>query len=161
MRRIPKFLSLIAIAAAAALSAPQAAFSAQFDCNTSTTPRIAVSTAVQTTTQHSNFIDLPGAVVDVTIGTIRCVIVEFSAQARAPAPNAVRVRVTVDNPAVITPNFVDFYTSANKFDGRAATFVLRNVPTGARVFKIQYMSVNGSPVSLEKATMIVRYDPTF
>lgn len=157
MHRIPKFLSLIAIAAASTLSAPQAALSA-FNCDTSAPPRIALSMAPQTTSQNSNFIDLPGAVVDAEIGDIRCVIVELSAQVRATAPNAVRVRVTVDGSAIITPVFVDFYTSANKFDGRATTFVLRNVPSGNRVFKIQYMSVNGSPVSLAKTTMIVRYD---
>jgi hypothetical protein len=156
MHSLVRLLAMIAMTGAAALINLQAARAVTFDCNTQSA-RVAQTTAAQSTTDYFNFVDLTGISVSFDAAGGSCAIVEFSAQVRAPAPNAVRIRAVLDNGSVAAPSFVDFFTPANKIDGRAVTFTLRNLPAGTRTIKIQVMSVNGSAVHVARATMVVRY----
>ena len=92
--------------------------------------------------------------------TNKCALIYFSTQIRAPAPGGVRFRLTIDGTPVGLPREADFYTSGNKADERAVTFVLPRLPAdgvGSQVIGIEYMSIDGSPVSVGKSYMLVQY----
>jgi hypothetical protein len=150
---------LLAAAAGLAASMPHAASAQGTDCFIGVGPnRINTVIAAQSTTSQT-FVDLPGATVDFN-STGDCAIVQVTAQVRAADPRMARIRVVIDDgTTTIAPAPASLYTSQNRFDQRTARFVLRSVPVGDRILKVQFMSVDGSSVSLSKVITTVHYDP--
>jgi hypothetical protein len=146
--------------AAAGLTAfmPQVASAQTNDCLVGAT-RTNTTLAAQSTTSQT-FVDVAGASVDFTADG-PCAIVQVTAQVRAANPRTARIRVivqeTVEGALTMTvfPTSASLYTSQNRLDQRTVRFVLRNIPTGDKILKVQFLSVDGSPVSLSKVITTV------
>ncbi len=155
MRIFLKILSSIAIAAAPVTVAPMTASAAQLECTeTSFSSAVATVTGVQTTSS-TTAVNLTGATIERQISG-GCAIVDFSAQFRSKSPKVARISVTADNGVVVTKAFpasADFSTSVNGYDGRAMTFVFPNLPGCLCTFQIQFLSVDGTPISVSKGVM--------
>jgi len=151
-------LALSAVAICAAL-APATASAANYDC----TPDYSASAYSNptTTASPSDFVALPDMTAAIPFAvTNKCVLVYFSAQIRAPAPGGVRFRLTLDGTPVGLPQEADFHTAGNKTDERAVTFIVPRLPADgatAQVIGIEYMSIDGSPVSVGRSYMLVTY----
>jgi hypothetical protein len=156
MYSLVRLLPVMAVAVAAAVSAPRAA--SAVECGGSRT-RVATNIPGQTTTSMV-YSDVTGAVATAGVPDGACIIIEFTAQVRARTPGVLLMRVTLDDEATGDPE-VTFYTSANKPDLRTATFHVRNVTRGSRTAKVQFLSANGAAVSLGKGVMIVNYPVAF
>ena len=152
-------LALSGVLICAAALAPDAASAADYDC----TPNVTASaySNAATTTSSTDFVALPGVSAAVPgVVTNNCLLVFFTTQIRAAAPGGVRFRLTFNGTPVGLPKDADFYTSGNKPDERAVTFVLPHVPgdgVDSSVVGIEYMSIDGSPVSAGKSFMSVYY----
>jgi hypothetical protein len=155
MRGCWNFLGIFAIAGMAALAAPTNASAAAFSCVVVSSQTITSLVQGAQTTTSSTFVDVPGASVTFDANDSSCAIVEISAQVRALYPRSVQLRVTLDGDAIIQPNFVILYTTEHEFDERAATFILRNIAGGNRVLTVQFLSMNGSPVSVSRMLTVV------
>jgi hypothetical protein len=155
MRLISRFLSLIALAGAAAIANPTAAASAAVNCGSQ------LSTLVAATSNHSTsskgFVNLLGGGVNFNGGGNKCVVVTFSAPMRAVFPQAVRVRATLDAQVGIQAS-TDFHTAEAAFDGKSATFYFPAVTTGNHIVRMQFLSVNGGNVTIAKGLLTIWYD---
>ena len=157
MRPLFKSFGVTVLAAATAALTWQSADAINVDCGPGGFHRVAVATAVQTTSS-TTFIDVPGAAVDIEVNPGGCLLVEVSAQGRTIPPYVGQLRVVVDGEAIVAPSFVSFNsTSSSRFDNRRATFILRNVEGGSRVVKLQFASADSFTVTLAKVIMVVRY----
>lgn len=109
----------------------------------------------------SGFVNLTGA--SVSISTLSsCVRIDFSAQICAMPPKGLRVRVVVAGKGITGfPEAADFYTSADRLDGRAVSFTLTNMPAGTNVLRIQLLTLDGTPVTVGKWTMSVHHQGNY
>jgi hypothetical protein len=166
--RSVRFVAL-AVAGALAIMCPRAASAASIDCSFLSLAQVAQGKNANTTSK--NFVDLAGSEVSFE-NSANCIMIEFSAEVSAAAPQALRVRVELDpapadtrttraNADTIVPTSMDFYSSSRVADARATVFVVRNPNGGDRTLRLQFMSVNGGPVTLETWTMTVRYNTRF
>ena len=146
---------LPAFAFAAVVIAPSGSFAAVRHCGDLT----AVSTATipgQQTTSSDTFVNLAGAAINFG-NTGDCVIVHFSAQARARLPEKVRIRAILDGGEVAFP-IVEWSTSTNEDDGRSAMFIFPNVSVSPHTVRIQFLSVEGGTVALSRGLLSIRYN---
>jgi hypothetical protein len=119
-----------------------------------------VTLAGTQTTSSMTAVDLPGATFSFTPGD-RCLIVEVTGQVRAVRPNAMRLSVVVTGGDGISPPFPsprDVYTQTTAYDTRTVTFWV-DLLEGDKDVKVQFMSVNGTPVSLNKGVVIFKHTP--
>jgi hypothetical protein len=159
MHQLAKLTSIMAAGVFAAVATPQAA-RADFDCVAGGSAEV-TTVNMFSATSSTSYQDLPGASVDFTIdpgSPQTCVIVKFSGQVQAPAPGGARVRILLDQPAAFSRQFVEFYASGTRSEGQTATFILYNLPAGARNVRIQFASANGSEVSVGNAAVAVTYE---
>ncbi len=152
------FIRKLLIAVAAVTVAPMTGSAAQLACNSFTFSKIATITGVQTTSS-TTAVNVAGATIEAQVDS-GCSMVEFSAQVRAKAPKIVRISVTADNGMVVRtalPSSVDFSTSVNGYDGRAVAFVFPNLDNCLCTFQVKFLSADGTPVSISKGVMKLRY----
>jgi hypothetical protein len=119
-----------------------------------------VTLAGTQTTSSMTPVDLPGATFSFTPGD-RCLVVEVTGQVRAVSPNAMRLSVVAtggDGANPPFPAFRDVYTQTTAFDGRHVTFWVE-LFDGDKDVKVQFMSVDGSPVSLNKGVVTFKNTP--
>ena len=151
---------MILLAAAAACAAPDVASAAAIDCPNGFVQggggTAAMHRAKAFQTSSKSFQDLPAASLDVDQGG-GCLMVKFTGQLKAKSPDAVRIRVTLNDAAAGSPNQVDLMTTANAYDGRAASFMLLGVGDALVNVKVQVLSVKGGPVTLSDYNMIVQF----
>jgi len=151
------FVRLLPVSAfAAALIAPSASFAAVTHCDALFFDSTATVPTQQTTTSQT-FVNLPGAAINFSGGADDCVIVQFSAQARAKLPQKVRIRAVLNGETVAFP-LVEWSTPENQYDGRSATFIFPSVPSGDHTVRIQFLSVEGGTVAIAKGLMVVRFN---
>lgn len=141
----------------AAISAPFAVQAAPINCDGTTE----VMTVAGGSTTSKSFTTLSGSAFEfATDNGTSCVRVHFSAQVKTKSQNVVRIRVTLDNaPAGVSPASVDFSTANVGFDGRSASFVLSAVTGGSHTLRIQFLSFNGTAVTISKGVLDVMYTP--
>lgn len=157
MRLFQNLFSIIAVAGAAATLTPIAASAANYDCGYLQQVKVATVPDVQTTTSKS-FVDLSGAQIGINLSFHSCVVIDFSAQVRAAAPNAARIRVTVSGTTTGGFPGSNTFTTEKAFDARAATFLFPNVAAGGHIIRIQFLSVDGSEVQVSKGLMKITYN---
>ena len=162
MRRTVKHVVRLTAGAMLACSAPQAGRAVDIACGQSFTTTAHVVTLGGTqTTSSTTAVDLPGATFSFTPNN-RCLVIEVTGQVRAVGPNALRLSVVVSPAGEVSsppfPAFRDVYSQTTALDGRSATFWV-DLLEGDKDVKVQFMSVNGSPVSLSKGVVTFQYTP--
>jgi hypothetical protein len=112
------------------------------------------------TTSSTTPVDIPGARFIYTPSS-RCLVVEVTGQIRAQSPHTLRLQleVTGDVNSGPFPATRDVYTADTNFDGRSATFFV-DVFEGRKVVRVQFMSADGTPVSLTKGVILIYHAPT-
>jgi hypothetical protein len=151
------FVRLLPILAfASAIIAPSASFAAVRHCGGLFSDSTA-TVAGQQTTSSQTFVNLPGAAINFD-NSGDCVIVHFSAQARAKLPEKVRIRAILDGEEVAFP-LVEWSTPTNEDDGRSATFLFPNVSVAPHTVRIQFLSVEGGTVAISRGLLSIRYSP--
>jgi hypothetical protein len=157
VRSFQKFLSTVVLAGAAATLMPIAASAAVTNCGGLTNLKVVAIAGIQSTTSKT-FVDMPGSTVTVDPNIASCLVVDLSAQMRAAAPKTIRVRVMLDGPKVAFPASADFRTSEQSYDARSAIFVFPRVTAGHHTINVQFLSVDGSDVTMTKSVMRITYD---
>ena len=151
------FVRLLPVFAfAAAITAPSASFAAVRHCGGLFFDSTATVTGPQQTTSSPTFVNLAGAAINFDGGDNDCVIVNFSAQVRAKLPEKIRIRAILDGATVAFP-LVEWYTPTNEDDGRSATFIFLNVPSGEHTVRIQFLSAEGGTVAISRGFLSIRY----
>jgi hypothetical protein len=159
MRPIGKSSFLMSLGAASALLAFSPVQAATFNCQTSSTARIATVMPAQSTLS-TEFVDVSGASFDISLAASGCIQVEVTFQASTIDPYAGQLRVLVDD-VPIGPTSVAFHTSASRLDNRTATFVKATNTGGDHTIKLQFASTEGFAVTISKVVVIVRYTTGF
>jgi hypothetical protein len=162
MRSLVKHVKLLAVAALAA-GWTASAHALDLKCDIAFTNFVQVITvAGGQTTSSTTPVNIPGAVFSYTPSS-RCLAVEVTGQVRAKSPGALRLRLRVTPGGEINsgpfPPSRDVYTADTSFDGRSATFFV-DLFEGQKVVRVQFMSADGSPVSLSKAVILIYHAPT-
>ena len=159
MRLSVKLLSLLAAVGTAALMQPVTASAAVLNCaQFSHTQIVTVTTAK--TTSSTTYVPWGGAAFTQVFFNDSCVVVEFSAQVKARTPAIARIRIfaeSMDPAASAFPAAINFTTAGSGFDGRSAKFVFP-VLEGEYTIRVQFLSVNGSPVTLDKGTLKILFN---
>jgi hypothetical protein len=109
------------------------------------------------TTSSTTPVNLPGAAFSFDAGS-PCLVVEVTGQVRAQSPRALRLRLNVagDLNGPPFPRTRDVYTADASFDGRSATF-FADLLAGHKALRVQFMSADGTPVSLSKGMIVIYY----
>lgn len=116
-----------------------------------------VSTAQGASTSSTTPVNLPNAVIDLSLATTGCVIVDLSAETFAPNGELMQVQVLLDGAQMapgltqLSGNDVQWATS------HAHSFVATNVPSGTHVIQVQYNSLEGNPVYVNDFTLTARF----
>jgi hypothetical protein len=133
---------------------------AEFECQRgglATHVQVITLDGVQTTSSTTP-VNLRGATFHY-LSTANCLVVEVTGQARAASPHALRLRLVVAGNVDTGPfpNTRDVYTDSTAFDGRSATFFV-NLLSGNKTLRVQFMSADGTPVSLNKGLIVIHFE---
>jgi hypothetical protein len=111
-------------------------------------------------TDSTDFINIPHAALDVTVGgsAPTCVIVSFSAQTKTASKENMDVRAKITGVGIGEPEDVTFGSGTGELEARATQFVFANVPPGDHTVHIQYRSAKaGTVVKLCEPTVVVHH----
>jgi hypothetical protein len=149
--------SLIALVLLLSALGPSAPFATTLrgSCTLSKT-KWATTPDVNSITQSTSFVAVPGSKITFTQSAAGCVIVQFSAGASTDTNTAVVVQAQLDGATLASPDDNVFSRDSDEAD-RAMSFVFPKVSAGSHVVEMQYKSDTGLNVLLGDRTVIVQY----
>ena len=110
-------------------------------------------------TSSTTFVNIPQALVDVTVGGTAptCVIAVFSTQTQTTADENMLVRARIAGIGIADPADTGLGAGIGSVEARSAQFVFEDVPPGDYTVRMQYRSVPGTTVTICEPTLVVHH----
>ena len=111
-------------------------------------------------TNSTDFINIPQAALDITVGGAAptCVLVVFSAQTQTTSNENMNVRARIAGIGIGEPEDVTFGAGTGALETRAAQFVFKDVPPGDYTLRMQFRSVvAGTHIKICEPTLVVHH----
>jgi hypothetical protein len=111
-------------------------------------------------TSSTAFVNIPQAVLDITVGAgaPTCVIVVFTAQTQTTANENMGIRARIPGVGTGAPAEVFFGPGTGAVELRTAQFVFEGVPAGDHTVRMQFRSaIAGTTVTIGRPTVVAHH----